>query len=125
MRPRDVRKGLRSDRGQISVELLGMTPLILLTLLLIWQFVLAGYTFTLAGDAADRAARAAAVGQDARAAADADLPSAWAANASVDIGGSGDVVTAKVALKVPVLVPGFLAFPFTVDGTAGAGKETP
>lgn len=47
------------DRGQVSVELLGMTPLILLTLVLMWQAVLVGYTFTLAGNAADEAVRAA------------------------------------------------------------------
>lgn len=113
------------DRGQVSVELLGITPLILITLLLVWQFVLLGYTFTLAGDAADLAARAAAVGKDPTAAADQDLPSAWASGASVTTGSAGDVVTAHVALRVPVLVPGFVAFPFTVDGDAGAARETP
>jgi pilus assembly protein CpaE len=115
----------RGDRGQVSVELLGITPLILLVLLLVWQFVLLGYTFTLAGDAADRAARAVAVGEDPTAAAERDLPSAWASGAAVSTGGSGDVVTAHVALRVPVLVPGFAAFPFTVDGDAGAAKEQP
>ncbi len=116
---------LRGERGQVSVELLGVTPLILLTLLLVWQFVLLGYTFTLAGNAADEAARAAAVGRDPAAAARSDLPSAWASGAAVSTGLDGDVVTAHVALRVPVLVPGFVAFPFTVDGDAGAARETP
>ena len=122
---RALRHRARGDRGQVSVELLGVTPLILVTLLLVWQFVLLGYTFTLAGNAADEAARAAAVGADPDAAARADLPSAWASGASVSTGGSGDVVTAHVALRVPVLVPGFVSFPFTVDGDAGAARETP
>jgi pilus assembly protein CpaE len=115
----------RDERGQVSVELLGITPLILIVLLLVWQFVLLGYTFTLAGNAADEAARAAAVGRDPVAAATSDLPSAWASNASVTTATDGDVVTAHVALRVPVLVPGFVSFPFTVDADAGAAKETP
>ncbi len=120
------RSGRSADAGQVSVELLGITPLILLTLLLVWQFVLLGYTFTLAGNAADEAARAAAVGRDPAAAARSDLPSAWASGASVSTAtGADGVVTARVALRVPVLVPGFVSFPFTVDGRAGAVKETP
>jgi hypothetical protein len=43
----------------------------------------------------------------------------------VSTGVNGDVVTAHVGLRVPVLVPGFVSFPFTVDADAGAAKETP
>ncbi|WP_333741768.1 TadE family protein, partial [Streptomyces sp. IBSBF 2806] len=46
------------DRGQVTVEFLGMTPLIIVTLVVVWQFVLLGYTYTLAGNAADEAVRA-------------------------------------------------------------------
>jgi pilus assembly protein CpaE len=53
-----------------------MTPIILVTLILVWQAVLAGYTFTLAGNAADKAARAAARGEDAGGPARRDLPRA-------------------------------------------------
>ncbi|RSM84854.1 septum formation initiator, partial [Streptomyces sp. WAC 01325] len=35
-----------------------MLPTIVVTLVLMWQFVLVGYTFTLAGNAADEAVRA-------------------------------------------------------------------
>src|ERR671933_57362 len=45
------------DRGQVSIEFLGMTPLIILTLVLMWQAVLVGYAYTLAGNAADEAVR--------------------------------------------------------------------
>ena len=48
------------DRGQVTVEFTGMVPLILVTLALLWQVVLVGYTFTLAGDAADEARAATA-----------------------------------------------------------------
>ncbi len=117
--------GNGDDRGQISVELLGITPLILIVLVLLWQFVLAGYTYTLAGDAADAAARAAAVGKDADAAARAELPQAWASGEHTSWGTEGKVVKAQVDLKVPVLIPGLVDFPFQVRGDAGAAQERP
>ncbi|MFJ9926002.1 MULTISPECIES: TadE family protein [Streptomyces] len=118
-----------ADEGQVSIEFLGMTPLILLTLVLMWQAVLVGYTFTLAGNAADEAVRAgtaAAPGGAREAACSAagrkDLSAAWRGNAAVRCGGSG-YVTADVSLKVPVLFPGLASFPFTVHGHAGAVEE--
>ncbi|MFB7373332.1 TadE/TadG family type IV pilus assembly protein [Streptomyces sp. NPDC056222] len=115
----------RRDEGQVAVEFLGMVPLILLTLVLLWQCVLVGYTFTLAGNAADEAARAGAVGGDCGEAGTRHLDGAWASGASVSCApsGSGDMVTATVRLKVPVLFPGAISFPFTVTGEAGAVKE--
>jgi pilus assembly protein CpaE len=105
----------------VSVEFAGMLPLIALVLVVVWQFVLVGYTYSLAGNAADMAARAAAVGDDPVAAAEEDLPDAW--DASVSVGSSNGVTTATVDLKVPVLFPGGVDFPFTVSGTAGATDE--
>ncbi|MFE5186870.1 pilus assembly protein [Streptomyces sp. NPDC056628] len=104
-----------------------MTPLILLTLVLLWQCVLVGYTYTLAGHAADEAVRAAtAADRGARDAACqeagfADLPGAW--TGEVRCGTGGGMVTADVKLEVPVLFPGSIGFPFTVDGHAGAVEE--
>ncbi|WP_344291497.1 TadE/TadG family type IV pilus assembly protein, partial [Streptomyces synnematoformans] len=119
------RRGRRwGDRGQVSVEFAGTLPLIPLVLVVVWQFVLVGYTYSLAGNAADMAARAAAVGgsaEDAAAAAEEDLPDAW--DASVSVSSSNGVTTATVDLKVPVLFPGGVDFPFTVSGTAGATDE--
>lgn len=57
-----------------------MTPLIILTLVLLWQCVLLGYTFTLAGNAADEAARAATASEGQSACAEAGLqhlPDSW------------------------------------------------
>ncbi|MFF9767130.1 TadE family protein [Streptomyces sp. NPDC053086] len=117
------------DRGQVSVEFLGMTPLIVLTLVLMWQAVLVGYTYTLAGNAADEAVRAgtAAPRGGARQAACAEaglkhLSAAWKGDAEVDCNQSG-YVTADVFLKVPVLFPGVISFPVTVHGHAGAVEE--
>lgn len=117
------------DRGQVTIEFLGMTPLIILTLVLMWQFVLVGYTYTLAGNAADeavRAATAAAPGGARDAACEqaglSKLSAAWRGDAEVTCQGTG-YVTADVTLKVPVLFPGSIAFPFTVHAHAGAVEE--
>lgn len=116
------------DRGQVSIEFLGMTPLIILTLVLVWQAVLVGYTFMLAGNAADEAVRAGtAVAPGERPAACtaaglAHLSAAWKGGAQVSCGGSG-FVTADVRLHVPVLFPGLIDFPATVAGHAGAVEE--
>ncbi|MQY14824.1 hypothetical protein SRB5_50000 [Streptomyces sp. RB5] len=117
----DGRRRWRDDSGQITVEFMGMIPLIALVLVLVWQFVLVGYTYTLAGNAADMAARAAALGQDAGAAANEQLPDGW--TASVAVSETDGVSTATVDLKVPVLFPGGIDFPFTVTGKAGATDE--
>lgn len=117
----------RRDSGQVTIEFLGMTPLIIITLVLLWQFVLVGYTFTLAGNAADEAVRAAtAAGPGERqgaceAAGLEKLPDAW--NGTVTCGTGGGYVTADVELQVPVLFPGAIGFPFTVEGHAGAVEE--
>ncbi|WP_093480703.1 MULTISPECIES: septum formation initiator [unclassified Streptomyces] len=106
-----------------------MTPLIVLTLVLVWQAVLVGYTFTLAGNAADEAVRAgtAAPPGGARqgacsAAGMAHLSAAWRGSAEVTCNPSG-YVTAEVELHVPVLFPGLIDFPATVTGHAGAVEE--
>ncbi|MDC2955644.1 pilus assembly protein [Streptomyces gilvifuscus] len=118
----------RGDRGQVTIEFLGMTPLIILTLVLVWQFVLVGYAYSLAGNAADegvRAATAAPRGERSGACEQAalkHLSGVWRGAAKVDCGGTG-FVTADVAIKVPVLFPGSISFPLTVHGHAGAVEE--
>lgn len=116
------RRGRRGDGGQVAVEFVGMVPLILITLVLLWQCVLVGYTFTLAANAADEAARAGAVGGDCEAAGRRHLGGAWA-DADVVCGGSGELFQATVKLQVPVLAPGAISFPFKVQGEAGAVRE--
>lgn len=113
------------DRGQVTVEFVGMLPIVLVVLALMWQFVLIGYTFTLAGHAADRGAREAAVGGDCAGEAGEDLPGAWRSSARIDCGAGGGsgMVAVTVGLKVPVLFPGGANLPMTVTGRAGAVKE--
>lgn len=116
------------DRGQVAVEFLGVLPLVLVVLAVIWQFVLLGYTYSLAGNSADKAARAgAAVGGDAGTCQEAaldDLPGAWQDSAEITCGQSGDGVwKATVKVRVPVLFPGAADFPWPVTGSAGAVDE--
>ncbi|MFG3407276.1 TadE/TadG family type IV pilus assembly protein [Streptomyces sp. NPDC048142] len=122
---RDRRDG---DRGQTAVEFLGMTPFIILIMLVLWECALIGYTFSLAGNAADVGARkgsGAEYGSEAacEAGATKDLPDAWSENADVSCGHSGDLYKATVTLKVPVLVPGLFALDTEIEGEAGSPRE--
>ncbi|WP_059013146.1 TadE/TadG family type IV pilus assembly protein [Streptomyces specialis] len=118
--------GPRRDRGAVLVEFAGIFPLILVMLAMIWQCVLIGYTFSLAGNAADEGARAGA-GADGdaeaacEAAATAHLPAAWEADVSCPL--VGNVRRAEIDLRVPVLFPGAFNLPLTVSGSAGAAEE--
>ncbi|WP_406725761.1 pilus assembly protein [Streptomyces sp. GD-15H] len=128
-RARDRVRNRVRDRGQVTIEFLGMTPAILVTLVVLWQLVLVGYTFTLAGNAADEAVRAGTASERAwrqsacREAGLDKLPDAWKGAATVNCTTAGGFVTAEVKLNVPVLFPGTADFPFDVTGSAGAVEE--
>ncbi|MFJ5936116.1 TadE/TadG family type IV pilus assembly protein [Streptomyces sp. NPDC093071] len=111
------------DKGQVAVEFLGMVPLILLTLALLWQVVLVGYTYSLAGNAADEGARACAVDDDWGAAARRHIDGAWNVS-EVSCTPSGGMVAVRVQVDVPALVPG-LGGLFPVTAEAGAVREEP
>jgi hypothetical protein len=66
--------GNHRERGQASVELVAVLPLLAILGFAVWQAAVAGQAMWLAGAAARAAARAAAVGGDAEAAARATLP---------------------------------------------------
>ncbi|MFF4244238.1 pilus assembly protein [Streptomyces sp. NPDC001822] len=126
-----ARARFRDDRGQLIVEFTGMVPIILITLVLLWQAVLVGYTFVLASGAADQGVRkAVAAGawdrqSRCRAAVHERLPDAWDGPARIDdCGTSGrDMVKVSVTLKAPVLFPGFASLPIPVKAEAGAAAE--
>ncbi|MFI1950653.1 AAA family ATPase [Streptomyces xinghaiensis] len=123
---RGIWGGRGGDSGQVAVEFLGMVPLLAVVLILCWQCALLGYTYSLAGHAADQGARTATAAQSAGAcetAAVEDLPGAWRSGASVSCVREGGLWKADVGLKVPVLFPGAVAFPVTVNGSAGAAEE--
>ncbi|MEU7643432.1 AAA family ATPase [Streptomyces huasconensis] len=123
------RRAAAGDRGAVTLEFAGMFPLLLAVVAILWQCALYGYTYSLAGNAADEAARAAtaayAVGEDgAGACSDAaqeHLPAAWQ-DAEVSCTDGGLVWKARVSVDVPVFFPGFDAG-WRVDGAAGAAKE--
>ncbi|MFE9724598.1 TadE family protein [Streptomyces sp. NPDC005794] len=128
--PGRIRTWLRRDGGQLSVEFTGMVPIILVTLVLLWQAVLVGYTFTLASGAADEGVRKAVASGawDRRTGCEAAvyerLPGAWEGSARIDCGTEGaDMVKVTIRLEAPVLFPGFADLPIPVTATAGAAAE--
>jgi hypothetical protein len=93
-------------RGQASVELVALLPLLAIVVALAWQAIVAGQAVWLAGAAARAAARAEAVGGDRAAAVRAVLPPRLERGLSVT-GRAGGV---EVALRVPsVLSDGSVA----------------
>jgi hypothetical protein len=94
---------MRCERGQATVELVGVLPLLALLGLLCWQAVVAGQAVWLSGAAARAAARASALDEDATAAARRVLPGSLDPGVSVDDAGAGEV---KVRLTIPAVVGG-------------------
>lgn len=91
---------LARERGQAAVELLGAVPFVLLVGALVWELALAGQTAWLGANAARVAARAAAVGRDARTAARSALPGSLERGMRVD----SDDDRVRVRLRVPLIV---------------------
>lgn len=105
---------VRSQDGQASVELVAALPFVLLVGLVLWQLVLAGQAAWLCANAARVAARAQAVGRDARVAARSAVPAGLRDGLRVEVGSGGRV---RVRVPVPVLVHAWRA-PFDVSATA-------
>ncbi|MFM9372099.1 AAA family ATPase [Streptomyces sp. Da 82-17] len=125
-----LRRRAADDKGAATLEFAGLAPLILAVVAILWQCVLFGYTWSLAGNAADEGARAGAVaavrGDDPATAcaqaARAHLPSAWEGSFSPSCGSAGGVYQAHVEVDVPLFLPGFDAG-WHVSGDAGAAQE--
>ncbi|MFD6421602.1 TadE family protein [Streptomyces sp. NPDC060198] len=120
--------GTDRDRGQTAIEFLGMTPFIILIMLVLWELALVGYTFSLAGNAADKGARAGAGAEfgsssACRQKARENLPDAWEGNAVISCRGGSSLYRTKVRLKVPVLVPGLFDLDVHIDGDAASPQE--
>jgi len=90
------------ERGQATVELVALLPLIAVLAGLLWQAVVAGQAVWFAGSAARAAARASAVGADAGAAARRVLPERLEHGLVVDRRpGDGGV---RVAIAIPSVI---------------------
>ncbi|WP_393078843.1 CpaE family protein [Streptomyces sp. LN704] len=117
------------DRGAVTLEFAGMFPILLVVMTILWQCVLYGYSYSLAGNAADEAARAATaayavdgdVGGACRTAGSRHLPGSWS-DADIGCAPAGSVMRATVDVDVPLFFPGFDAG-WHVRGTAGAALE--
>jgi hypothetical protein len=88
------------DRGQASVELVAVLPLLAALLAALWQVALVGYADWAANAAARAAARADAVGSDPARAARAHLARPLERGLSVRSERAG---TVRVAIRIPTL----------------------
>ncbi len=93
---------LRDDeRGQASVELVALLPLLAGLVLACWQGVVAGESWWLAATSARAAARADVIGSDPQAAARSALPQRLRGRLRVVRGADGRLV---VRMRVPAVV---------------------
>jgi pilus assembly protein CpaE len=106
------------ERGQASVELIGVLPAALLVIAIGWQLLLAGHASWLAANAARVAARAQAVGGDPEAAARSSLPTYLERH--LEVSGDGDRV--RVRVRVPLLLE-TVDSPLRVAGTAALERQ--
>jgi hypothetical protein len=109
-------RGPLSERGQASVELVGLVPLLLVAALAAAQLLALGYSSVLAGNAAEAGALALAGGGDARAAASDALPG-WS-RARVSVRGG----RVRVELRPPTLLH---ALSGRLEVSAEAAVEAP
>lgn len=93
-----------AESGQATVELMALLPLVAVVGTLLWQAVVAGQAIWFAGSAARAAARASAIGGDARAAARRVLPANLERGLAVRRGAGDDGVRVKIA--VPAVIGG-------------------
>jgi len=112
-------QGRERERGQASVEFLGVLPAALLVALAAWQLVLAGQASWLAANAARVAARAETVGADPEAAARSALPSHLRRRMVVRYGRDGRVT---VRVRVPLLLQRW-STPVRVGATASLERR--
>jgi pilus assembly protein CpaE len=129
--PRGLLQRLGGERGQSSAEAMGLLPILIGFVLALWQLGLVGYTYVLAGHAAQEGARMLAVNptdgehdDDAykkiRTRAMGEVPRAWQGGAEVEV--PENLSTVAVRLKVPVVLPG-LKSPFTIGSRAATAIE--
>jgi hypothetical protein len=93
----------RGERGQATVELVGVLPLLAILGFAVWQAAVAGQALWMAGAAARAAARAEALGVDPAPAAEAVLPPRLEDGLRVRARDGGGV---SVTLRIPAVVGG-------------------
>ena len=126
--PRGLLARLSGERGQTTVEFMGMLPIVLIVCAALWQIALTGYTYVIAGHAAREGARQLATDPSEpkdktppyRLAAEHDIPNGWLKHAKIEKRGD---VTISVRLRVPMIIPA-VKTPFTVGTTADTSVES-
>jgi hypothetical protein len=93
---------LRDERGQASVELVGMLWLLFLIALVVWQLLLAAWTAEQAQNAARTGSRVLGRGGNADVAARMAVSSGLRRGMSVHVEGE----RVQVVVRIPILVPG-------------------
>ncbi len=114
-RSKSIAARFAGESGQATVETIGIMPVLLVVVVVLWQIVLVGLTFVFSGHAARAGARAFAVGDPVQPAALKAVPGGWLGGVSVQqqapAAGAADPQdvegSVKVSMCVPVLVPGF------------------
>ena len=99
----DNARALGAERGQASIELVAVLPVVLLVGAVVWQLALAGHTAWLTANAARAAARAEAVGREPASAARSSLPRSLERGLEVDRLGGGGV---RVSVQIPLVAGG-------------------
>ena len=124
--PRGLLARLGGERGQSTVEAMGILPVLALVVLALWQMGLVGYTYMLAGHSAREGARELATDptdekgdRPYRERAREDLPTAWRRDAKIT---KPEDVTVRVKLAVPMVLPGVRS-PFEITSDAATSVE--
>jgi hypothetical protein len=94
----------RGQSGQATVELIALLPLVGVLAALLWQAVVAGQAVWFAGSAARAAARASAIGADARTAAERVLPNRFERGLRIERADGDEGV--RVAVRIPAVIAG-------------------
>lgn len=105
---------MRGERGQSSVELVGLLGIVLAGGLIIWQLMLAGWAVTSASNAARTGSRVESRGGKGREAALRSLSSPLRGDATARVEGE----RTRVTVRVPVIVPGLDSNLLTVSKSA-------
>lgn len=93
-----------ADRGSVSLEVVVLTPILIMVATFVLQLGVAGWTASQTERAARQAARAQSMGDDPRAAADRALPGAL----SIDsLGSGGESVSLRVKVPRVSVLPQF------------------
>lgn len=109
---------LSSERGQSTVEFMGILPVVLVIIFAIWQIGLVGYTYLATAHAAREGARELAIGGGAGGTMRDQVPTSWQGGLRCAVGED----RVRVSLAVPAVLPG-LDSPFRISSQAGTTIE--